>query len=691
MARYRLEIAAVFFLIILTLAAYRQVQTHGFVCYDDNIYVTENPHVRAGWTGQGLVWAFTTNLDAHWHPVTWLSHMTDVQLFGLNPGPHHLTSLILHIVNTLLLFLILRRMTGTVFRSAFVAALFALHPLNVEPVSWVAGRKDLLCTFFWLLTMWAYVLYCERPTIRLYLLILLSYAMGLMAKPMAATLPLVMLLMDYWPLGRFRSRRPGEEQNLKGLQSYSAGRLIGEKLLLFVLLGASGFVAVSALLYRRSANMDLWRFLPDWETLGRAMVSYVSYMGKMFWPRHLAAAYPYSEATPLWQSVGAGSLMVFLSILSVYWAKKRPYILIGWLWYLVALVPVIGLLHVGPQNMGDRYTYIPLIGLFIIIAWGVPDALARLRYRRIVLGICAGLVICGIMILTWMQVRHWENSHTLFSHTIRVTRDNWLAHYNLGGVLFRQGHLKDAEYHFSEALRIRPDNEDAHNNLGNVYMQRGELDEAVRQYKAALKLSPDSAEFHNNLGVALDLQGGSKEAVIHFSEALRINPGLARVHNNLGNVLKRQNRIEKAIGHISEAVRLSPDNAEFHNSLGVALARQGDVKRANDEFSEALRIRPDYARAHYNLGNALREQGKPREAVRHLSEATRIKPENPEFHNNLGIALAQMGDFKSAIHHFSEAVRIRPGYRKGLENLELLLRIIDESAKHSKHQDMRQN
>jgi Flp pilus assembly protein TadD len=725
MKQQRSKILISLFLILTTLAVYWQVNNHDFVDLDDNTYVTENPHVRAGWSIKGLVWALTTDLEGHWHPLTWLSHMTDCQLFGLDPRAHHLIGLILHLLNVLLLFFVLRRMTGALFRSAFVAALFALHPLHVEPVAWVAGRKDVLSAFFWMLTLWTYILYSERPVFGRYVVVLLLFVMGLMAKSTVVTLPAILFLLDYWPLKRFRGlQKDGtaddkpSEPSKSCFQHFSMRRLIGEKLVLFLILAAAAVVAIYALLYGRPKPPDLWNLFPTKESISFALTSYVIYMGKMFWPSHLAFSSPYPEAVPLWQALLSGMLLIFISVPAVFWARKRPYFIIGWLWYLVTLAPVIRLLNIGPTNMADRYTYIPLIGLFIIITWGIPDVLKRRRYRKIIMGISAGLLLLGLMITSTIQVGYWKNSRTLFSHAISATKNNWLAHYNMGWLLLHQEKPKDAVEHLLETVRIMPDNTDAHNNLGNAYVKLGKPDEAVHHYTEALRIRPESAEFHSNLGIALELQGNTKGALHHYSEALRIKPNLAKVHNNLGNALKNQSRMEGAVDHLSEAVRLNPYNAEYHHDLGLALARQeklkeavthfreavrikpgdaefhnnlaialelqGKSKKAVHHYREAVRIRPDYGKAHYNLGNTLRRQGKLQEAVKHLKEAVRIKPGAAEFHNTLGIALAQQRNYKEAIEHFSEAVRLKPGYKKALENLELVLRLIGKSAETEK-------
>lgn len=717
MKKHRSEILISLFLIVTTLIVFWQAHTHDFVSYDDNIYVTENPYVSAGWTAEGLLWAFTSTHDGHWHPLTWLSHMTDCRLFGLKPEGHHLTSLILHLLNVLMLFFVFRHMTGALFQSAFVAALFALHPLHVEPVVWVAGRKDVLSAFFWMLALWTYALYAERPRIRRYLPILIFFAAGLMAKSMMVTLPVIFFLMDYWPLNRIKSLHADGEGGKEKyrLQQFSMVRLITEKLLLFVLVGASGLVAVSSMPIVHNLAGDFSRLMPTWDNIVRVTVSYVIFISKMLLPYKLSAIYPYPDVIPIRQAAGSGALVILITMLAVFWARRRPYFVVGWLWYLVTLIPVIRLFNIGPQSIADRYTYIPLIGLFIIIAWGVPEILKHLRYRKIVLGFCAGFLFLGLMSVSYIQAGYWKNSRLLFTHALKVTDDNWLAHYNLGGLLLRKGNFQGAIHQLLKSLRIRPGNEDAHNNLGNAFVKMGKSDKAVHHYNEALKIRPENSEFHNNLGIALELQGKTKEALDHYAEALRINPDLAKVHNNLGKALKKQGNLEQAVRHLSEAVRISPHNAEYHDDLGVALARQekfkeavkhlseavrikpgdaefhnnlaialelkGNATEALHHYSEALRIRPDYAKAHYNLGNTLRQQGRLPEAVMHLKEAVKIEPGNAEFHNTLGIALAQQRDFRKAVEHFIEAVRIRPGYRNALENLELVLRMINRPGK----------
>jgi Flp pilus assembly protein TadD len=602
-----LKLIVSLFLIVATFAVYGQVRNHDFVNFDDQDYVTENRHVQDGLTLEGLEWAFTTPFGGHWYPLTWLSHMTDFQLFGLNAGRHHLTSLLIHMTNTLLLFFVFNRMTGDVWRSGFVAALFALHPLHVESVAWVSDRKDVLSAFFWIVTMWSYVRYVERPRTNRYLLVVIFFVLGLMSKATLVTLPFVLLLLDYWPLGRLafgQSSSPG-----KSHQRTPALHLVWEKTPFFIMLAAASVVTY---LSRVAAHLggyaaEVLNQYPLDIRIANALVSYVRYIVKMVWPSHLTVFYPHPSLVPWWQVLGACLLLLAVSVLAIRVVRSRPYFVVGWLWFVGTLVPVIGLVQIGAFAMADRYTYVPIIGLFIIIAWAVPELLARLRYRKIVISISTGVVLSAFMISSWQQVRHWQNSVTLFAHALNVTTDNWLAR----------------------------------NNLGNAWAEQGNLDKAVEHYSEALRIAPDFAMAHNNLGFALAQQGRFDEAISHYTRALKIDPAFAEAHTNMGNALASQGRLEEAISHCSEAVRIQPTNAVAHNNLGNALARQGHLSEAIRHFTAALRIEPDYAIAHYNLGIVLAQQGKLDEAITHLSEALRIRPDFPGAQENLRQLLRQ--------------------------------------------------
>ena len=594
-------------LIFVTLVVFHQLPSHDFINLDDDILVYENPHVHAGLNKEGIAWAFTTFEAYNYHPLTWLSHMLDCQLFGLRAGMHHLTNLVLHLMNTALLLLVFRRMTGTLWRSGFVAALFALHPLHVESVAWIAERKDLLSAFFWFLSMWAYARYAERPGLNRYLPVLLFFSLGLLAKPMVVTLPFVLLLLDFWPLGRMQFHQ-AEIDDRPLQQKVSVFRLVLEKIPLFALTAISIVVTFAA--QQQGGALKSLESFPPATRIANALISYVSYMGKMIWPHNLAVYYPYSESVPVWQVAGAGLALMCLTILIMWTARKRPYLAVGWLWYLGTLVPVIGLVQVGSQAMADRYTYLPLVGLFIALTWGVPNFFAGWQHRQSVLAILATILLVSSTVCTWLQLRYWQNSITLFQHTLQVTTNNHFVHNNLGVALAYNGRLNEAISHYSNALRLKPEAFEVHNNLGNALAVQGNVDEAIKHYFEALQLEPNYEKAHNNLGNALAGKGMVEEAIEHYSEAIRINPDYARAHYNLGNALAAQESLDEAIKHYFEALRILPDWAGAHNNLGVSLEKSGKLKEAINHYHKALRISPDYDRARNNLERALRLMGK---------------------------------------------------------------------------------
>jgi len=570
----RLELLVCLLLIAATLAVYWQVRNHEFANLDDDLYVTENSYVQAGLTHEGVTWAFTNTSQANlWLPLTWLSLMLDFELYGLRAGGYKITNVLFHLANTLLLFLVFKRMTGKLWRSAFVVALFALHPLHVESVAWVTERKDVLSTLFWMLTMWAYLRYVERPGIKRYLVIILTYTLGLMAKPMLVTLPFVLLLLDYWPLNRFHpvGRDVGGETPNRPLTNLVKSSppiisLVLEKIPFIVLAAVTS--AATLLAQHKGGGLQSVAFLPIKVRIANSLVSYVSYISKMVWPQPLAVLYPHpGSSLPMWQAAGAGLLLVTISVMVLRATRRYPYLMVGWLWYLGTLVPVIGLVQAGPQAMADRFTYVPLIGLFVIMAWGLPDLLARWRHRRIALSLAASAAISVMMILSWLQVQLWKNGLTLSEHTLSVTSNNWLIHNNLALVLAKQGRLEEGTNHLYEALRIKPDFAEAHNNLGLRLAKQGRLEEAINHFSEAVRIKPDYAEAHNSFGVALAKQGRLEEAVNHLSEAVRIKPDYAKAHNNLGIALEKQGRLEEAVNHFSEAVRIKPDYAKAHNNL----------------------------------------------------------------------------------------------------------------------------
>ena len=507
-----------------TAAAFWQVRNCDFVNYDDPAYVTKNQHVQQGLTLDGIRWAFTAKCCGNWHPLTMVSHMLDCQLFGAdNPGWHHLHNLLLHIVNTLLLFAVLRQMTGALWRSAFVAAAFALHPLHVESVAWISERKDVLSTLFWILTMAAYLRYVKRTGAGWYMLTLLVFALGLMSKPMLVTLPFVLLLLDYWPLGRFS----GDDNVLRWKTAWP---LIREKIPFFALSAISSIVTF--VVQQSSGAVQPIAVLRPTIRVVVAVVSYAEYINKLLWPSRLAVFYPLGTMS-VGQFVMAVLLLVGVSVCVIRLAQQYKYLPVGWLWYLGTLVPVIGLVQVGGQSMADRYSYVPFTGLFIIIAWGVPDMLAQWRYRKIAVGASAIMVLSLWSVCTVLQVRHWRNNVMLFEQAIEVTEGNYIAHNQLGNRLQAEGKLDEAISHYREAIRIKPKYARAHYNLGCALFRLDGLDEAISCYNKALELKPDYAEAENNLGALLAKQRRFHEAIGHFRQALQIKPDYAEARQNL--------------------------------------------------------------------------------------------------------------------------------------------------------------
>ncbi|MCG6535127.1 MAG: tetratricopeptide repeat protein [Syntrophales bacterium LBB04] len=567
--RNYLVLAICIALAITTFAVFWQVGNHEFISFDDNDYVTENRYVQDGLTLKGIAWAFSEPHAHNWHPLTWLSHMLDCQLFGLNPGRHHLVNLFFHVANTILLFLILRRMTNTLWQSAFVAGLFALHPLHVESVAWVAERKDVLSTFFWMLTMGAYVYYVERPGYKKYLFVLVFFLLGLMSKPMLVTLPFVLLLLDYWPLKRLQTakagagiaaaapqrasrakkkkksrQQPGRDTvNTKSTVGYRAlwpeiRPLLKEKIPFFVVAIIFCFVTFYAQ-HRVVKPMELY---PLDGRIANAVISYVSYIGKMLWPLKLSIFYPYVGVAPLsWQAVSAALLLMVATYLTIRAARRFPYLIVGWLWYLGTLVPVIGLVQVGLQSMADRYTYVPLIGIFIMIAWGVPELLNSWRYGRFAIAYAAVAILLACIIMTYVQIGFWRNNIILYEHAIRVTSENAWAQNNLGFALALQGKREEAIAHFQKAISIN-NPADAHYNLGTMLASQGKLDEAIYQFHESIRISPDYAKAHNNLGNALLYQGRLDEAIASYREAMRLNPDYTLAQENLKNALAVQKK-----------------------------------------------------------------------------------------------------------------------------------------------------
>ena len=621
----RSEFLVSLFLVVIILATYWQLPSHELLPFDDYGYITKNTHVHEGITWKNIVWTFSSTDFGYWHPLTWMSHMLAFQVFGLKFGMHHLINLFLHISNTLLLFFVLKRMTGALWQSAFVAAVFALHPLNVESVAWVSERKNVLSTFFWMLTILTYVRYTERPNFYRYMLILFVFVLGLMSKPMLVTLPFVLLLLDYWPLCRFNLQScRGHQEVHKSIHTDPRQslvlRLVLEKIPLFIL--SFTCIYLSALSIQRFKIVISMASVPMKLRIANALVSYVRYIKKMIWPQNLAVYYPYPHTLPAWQVIGAFLLLVIVTFYAFRWVRLKPYFTVGWLWYIGTLFPVIGLVQAGLwPAMADRFAYVPLIGIFICIAWGVPDFVGRWRYRKAGFIAVSTALVPIFMVMTWLQLRHWQNGVTLFTHNVRVTHNNSLAHKELGNALEQQGNLDKAILHYSKALKINPNNAEAHNNLGYILARQKHYKEAIDHYKAALRIKPNYTEAHNNFGTALLHQGNEKEAIVHYNEALKYNPNYAGTYYNLGKIYINQNKIEIGIQFYKKALKLNPEMTQVLYNLSWLLASHEDEKYRNGK--EALDLAKELCKITQNsqplaldaLAAAYAETGRFNEAV----------------------------------------------------------------------------
>ena len=654
---------AIFLLITVVVLVYAPVKDYPFINYDDTLYVTEVPQVQQGLGWDSVVWSMTAMEAANWHPLTWLSHMLDVQLFGLNPAGHHLTNLLLHLANVLLLFGVLQQMTGAVWRSALVAALFALHPLNVESVAWVAERKNVLSTLFWLLTMAAYMGYVRRPHWGRYLGMMGIFVLGLMAKPMLVTLPCVLLLLDYWPLGRLGKDSKEFWERLP--------RLAAEKLPLFIPVAAISVVTIAA--QSQAGALSSWEGLPLGIRVANAVLTYGVGLKKMLWPMDLAVFYPHpGNSLAVWPVALAALLLVILS-LGVWWQGRRSrYLVVGWLWYLGTLFPVSGLIQVGGQAMADRYAYVPLMGLFIILAWGTAELAQTLRLPKAWLlapGLC---LLVTLALLTRVQLGYWQTTRALFEHALAVTSDNPVAHNALGIELMEENQLGKAVEHLTQALAMDPERADTHNNLGLALSRQDRLEEGIQHYQKALQLRPDSHAAHNNLGLAVLGAGRVDEAIDHFSQALLLNPNYVEAHNNLGTVMLKKGNRAQALELFRKALELRPGFAQAHYNLGTELLKTADFEGAKVHLLAAVEANPDYLDAYVNLGVLLKREGQVDKAIDAYLKALQLNPNHAEAHNNLGTALAQRGDFQQAADHFLKATTINPNYREAQENLNRL-------------------
>jgi len=604
-------------------------------------------------TADSVAWAISPTTRPYWHPVTWLSILLSVELFDLDPAGHPLVNVFIHVLNAILLFIVLKRMTGAFWKSLFVSVVFAIHPVNVESVAWFAERKNVLSKSFWMLTMLFYAHYAAQPSVARYVLVFVSLGLGLMAKPILITLPFVLLLLDVWPLERWGITR--QPDTSRRFPAATPKRLILEKVPLLLLSIIS--VSISVGYAKHRGIMISGEEVSLVMRIANALASYVKYIGDMLWPRALAIFYPLPEYIPLWQTGLAFLLILGLTILGLLLIRKRPYFITGWLWYLGTLVPVIGIVQAGLwPAMADRFAYIPLIGLFIILAWGIPDAIKPGPYRRSTIILMATVAISLLSIKTWIQIGYWKNNETLFSHAVRVTEANPMAHNNLGIEQALKRRFDEAVRHFQTALDVSPGYAEAHNNLASTYKDMGRLDESITHYRRAVTIFPQYSKAHLNLARALSTTGNLDEAEKHYRRVLELVEDSPEAMIGLGNLLARKGNLDQAMEYYRATLTQFPNHPRGNEYMGKALLVQGRMDDALPYLRQALEMTPENTNARIALSNALIQTGRIPEAVSHLEAAAQQNPRNGEVLLNLGNALIQTGDIVNAVSYLERAL-----------------------------------
>jgi protein O-mannosyl-transferase len=626
-----------------------QTVGHQFVNFDDESYVYANPVVSRGLTWPAIGWAFTHIVSHNWHPLTTISHMIDSQLFDLKPGGHHFTNVMLHTVAAVLLLIVAYQMTGALWRSAFVAAIFAIHPLHVESVAWVAERKDVLSAVFFILTLGAYVHFVRRPTAVRYLTLSILFALGLMSKPMLVTVPFVLLLLDYWPLQRFKDARS------------TITKLVAEKIPLFIL---SVPVAVITVVIQRHGINSIENLSLPWR-IGNAFVSLLTYIRQMVWPLDLAVFYPHlGDKLPLWQIAISSALLIAITAAVFILRKEHPYFLTGWLWYIGMLAPVIGIVQVGSQAHADRYTYLPQIGLYLAITWGIADFSLQRANRELILRTTAVVVLGLLTWRAWTQASFWRDSESLWNHALTVADDNDLARERLASALLDKDRPDEAIVEAQLAVNLKPDNASAENDFGVALARRGQPNEALAHFWKALALDPDLSRLHYNIANALAAKGETAQATAHYRKQLEIDPNFAEAHNNLATLLLRQGQLDEAADHLAKALQLKPNYPEAHNNFAIALSQKGRIDEAVAQWEKTLSIDADNLDAHCNLAWVLATSptGSIRNgsmALEHAQRALRLSGEsNARIWRLVAAADAELGRFDAAIDAAEKGLRL---------------------------------
>lgn len=601
----RLSVFLGFFLIFITLAIYWQTGSHEFVSLDDDMFVTDNVNVKSGLTEKNIIWLFNPVPGAGWHPVTWISHIFDFQIYGNQPRGHHLTNVFIHAATTILIYFLFIYLTGSNLKSIFVAGLFSLHPLQVESVAWVAERRNVLFALFWFLTLLCYSIYVKNGKIKFYIFSILFFLFGIMSKPMIITLPVVMLLIDFWPLNRYSILK-----NDGGIERFIFSFTIAKRLLLEKI----PFIILSTISILITLNIPtIAELIPGAQDLSfelraaNAITSYVKYIARMFWPTDLAVYYPMPNSIPLWQVIFSLLILISISVAVIWHGVRKPYLVVGWFWFLITLVPVIGIIQFGTHAMADRYMYVSGVGLFLVVAWGVPDITKTISHQKHVVLALALVVLLICTYLTNNQLAYWKDSISLYRHTLRVTNNNILIHNNLGVALGEKGFLDEAMLEFAKSIAIFPDYYRAHNNYGLALAGTGRLEEAILEYRRAIEINPNFSDAHNNLGLALASMGRLDESIAEYAKALAISPDHLSAYNNLGLALVGKGELDRAIDVFRKAIAIDPACFEAHYNLGRTFARQGHIPLAIQEYKKVLEIKPDSAEARKSLEFALEQ------------------------------------------------------------------------------------
>lgn len=591
-------------LIVASCTAFGRIANNDFINFDDDKYITENNYVQSGINQESIKWAFTAIVAGNWHPLTLLSHMLDWSLFGANASGHHLVSLFLHIGAVIFLFLFLYKTTNNPWPAAFAAAFFALHPLRVESVAWASERKDVLSMFFGMASIYAYAFYVESSKLSKYLLCLTLFALALMSKPMLVTLPFVLMLLDYWPLKRWQNALSATAENKFKL----AGRLVREKTPFFLLTIASCIITFWA--QNKAGATSFGKKLPFVMSGANALISYLAYLGKTFWPVNLAVFYPYELSLPLWKIVISGIILIIITLDVLYYIRKQPFLFVGWLWYLGTLIPVIGLVQVGSQVMADRYTYLPSVGIAIMLAWGIPYFFPSTETKTNILFPAATSFLALMVFLSWMQCGYWKNSIKLFNNTLRVTKNNYLAHNYLGLALFAKGKVDEALYHYNEAIRISPYYAEAYNNRGIVYGSKEQYQLAINEYNKAIVHKPDYAFAYYQRGIAYTKLGQYQQAIEDYNQVITNKPDVAEAYNNRGIVYGGLKQYQLAIKDFNKALRIKPNYADAYHNRGFTYFNIGQYQNAIMDYNKAIINKPDYTNAYCNRAIVYLIQGK---------------------------------------------------------------------------------